>query len=164
MLIHDLECWRTFWFSWSGLDSLTWNYHSVLKAWVMDIETTVDGWNSAPPGMYETPKIMGQPTYQRVQDFSHQQYVHLFLLVCEPGSFRFRIRWGHAAFMRSLGPARLRLCRAGFCRRFVRCSAHRWGDQIGHRAGWGVKGRVRGWMVWYDMKKGRVDFVADVGK
>ena len=35
---------------------------------------TVDGWNPAPPGMYETLWIMGKTTYQLVQDFSHQQY------------------------------------------------------------------------------------------
>ena len=34
----------------------------------------VDGWNPAPPGMYETLKIMGYITYQLVQDFFHQQY------------------------------------------------------------------------------------------
>ena len=35
---------------------------------------TVDGWNPAPPGMYETLYIMGYLSYQLVQDFFHQQY------------------------------------------------------------------------------------------
>ncbi len=35
---------------------------------------TVDGKNPAPPGMYETLKIMGTTTYQLVQDFFHQPY------------------------------------------------------------------------------------------
>ena len=33
--------------------------------------STVDGNNLAPPGMYKTLKIMGQTTYQLVQDFFH---------------------------------------------------------------------------------------------
>ena len=34
---------------------------------------TVDGRNPAPPGMYETLKILVKTTYKLVQDFSHQQ-------------------------------------------------------------------------------------------
>ena len=36
-----------------------------------DNSETVDGWNPAPPGMYETLWIMGYLPYQLVQDFSH---------------------------------------------------------------------------------------------
>ena len=38
------------------------------------LRDTVDGWNPAPPGMYETLWIMGYLPYQLVQDFFHQQY------------------------------------------------------------------------------------------
>ena len=56
---------------------------SFFVGWVMNktlvlLFNTVDGWNPAPPGMYETLWIMGKTTYQLVQDFSHQQYlVHI---------------------------------------------------------------------------------------
>ena len=40
---------------------------------------TVDGRNTAPPGMYETLRIMGKTTYQLVQDFFYQQYVLVFM-------------------------------------------------------------------------------------
>ena len=36
--------------------------------------STGDGRYPAPPGMHKTLKIMGQTTYQLVQDFFHQQY------------------------------------------------------------------------------------------
>ena len=37
------------------------------------LKHTVDGSNLAPPGMYKTLEIIGQATYQLVQDFFHQQ-------------------------------------------------------------------------------------------
>ena len=53
---------------------LTWNFRRHKKVHVSCPTTdTVDGWNPAAPGMYETLKIMGYLPYQLVKDFSHQQ-------------------------------------------------------------------------------------------
>ena len=48
-------------------------YINILS-YIGKMSDTVDGWNPAPPGMYETLKIMGNVPYQLVQDFFHQQY------------------------------------------------------------------------------------------
>ncbi len=62
------------------------HHWSSLKATALTHEgfNTVDGWNPAPPGMYETLLILGTTTYQLVQDFSHQQYVSVFAKHCSP--------------------------------------------------------------------------------
>ena len=48
----------------------------VVLGWV----DTVDGRNPAPPGMYKTLQILGETTYQPVQDFSHRRYQYMSFL------------------------------------------------------------------------------------
>ena len=51
------------------------NYHGLVENDVVfEKVTTVDGWNPAPPGMYQKLVNNGKTTYQLVQDFFHQQY------------------------------------------------------------------------------------------
>ena len=47
-------------------------YQKTCWRW-FNLSNTVDGWNPAPPGMYETLWTMGYLSYQLVQDFFHQQ-------------------------------------------------------------------------------------------
>ena len=63
----------------SCLEPMFSSCHLLADSW-----PSVDGWNpKQPPGMYKTLQIMGEATYQLVQDFSHQQFDGLKTMIKE---------------------------------------------------------------------------------